>query len=143
MKRMYNLQHNTIVEEFFNNSHDFEKWYRDISIIRDFIHKEYEKVCCVTGKDSGYAEERINICALEKNGFNYIVIDFGECEQAGMCCKVILSNYRKPHYFTVERGGDYLYYLCEWTRGIHKKYFSVINDTDYIVERISASIMKK
>ena len=109
MNREYHLQHKVIVEDFFNNAHDFEKWYNNPQILKDYIYNAYEKISNLTNKTSDKADDWIKLITTVKNGFHYIVIDFGESERADLCSKIILANYRKPRYFTVERGEDYLY----------------------------------
>ncbi|NCA93301.1 hypothetical protein EOM82_08745 [bacterium] len=143
MERDYELQHQIIMEKFFNNAHEFKDWFCDTGIIKKFIEKEYDKLCIVNEKEKQKSSEWINISTAVKNKFHFIIIDFGESKESGMCSKIVLSNYRKPHYFTVEKREDYLYYLCEWKRGTHKVYFSVVNQNEYIVDRIAAGVMKK
>ncbi|NCA67638.1 MAG: hypothetical protein EOM87_06215 [Clostridia bacterium] len=142
MEREYHLAHNVLCEKFFNNSHEFELWYNEPGILKGFIDKAYGELCEVAGKDDEKCATWPSILCTVKNDFHYMVIEFGEVEKKGLCSKIILANYRKPRYFTVERGEDYLYYLCEWARGSHKTYCSVINDTDYVLERIAMGIMK-
>lgn len=143
MERDYHLQHDIILERFFNKAHDFELWWENNNIIKNFILNEYEKLSNATNKCSEKDIDWINIDCVINNKLHYIIIDFGEYENVGFCSKIILTNYKRPRYFTVERGRDYLYYLCEWTRGNHKSYFSVINEKDYILERISTAILHK
>lgn len=144
MEREYHLQHNVICEKFFDNSHEFEDWYKNPEILKEYIIKAYGNLSEAAGKDGEKAEDWLGIICTAKNGFHYIIIDFfKERDEKGLCSKIILANYKRPRYFTVERGDDYLFYLCEWTRGSHKRYYSVINDTDYVLERISMGIMKK